>query len=346
MIRLRHQLRKGTFDLDVDVDIPNTGVTGIFGDSGSGKTTLLRCIAGLDRSVLDTGPPPHRRNIGYVFQQPWLFPHLSVRENIDYGARRSASGRIDGEQVIDILGIADLLQRKPATLSGGQAQRVAIAAALLRTPDLVLMDEPLASLDQARKDELLPYFDRLRHELSMPVVYVSHDIDEISRLCDHLVVLDSGKVVAAGELTDLLAFADIPQLGGRNAGVILWAKPVDTEDGLTRFDFGDGDIWVPGDFTGEPVTVRLRIAADDVSICRDRPSRTTILNVLSTTVEEVRDAGQATTVVRLALGNQQLLARVTRRSVKNLGLAVGDRVFAQVKSVTVRRQAPGQSVAG
>ncbi len=337
MIRVRHALQKGHFELDVDVDVPDTGVTGVFGESGSGKTTLLRCIAGLERSMHDTRLPPHRRNVGYVFQRPALFPHLDVQANIDYGARRAASSsRVDAEQVIDILGIGELLQRKPDTLSGGQAQRVAIAAALLRSPDLVLMDEPLASLDRARKDELLPYFDRLREELSVPVIYVSHDIDEISRLCDHLVVLDDGKVVASGGLVDLLAFADVPQLGGGNAGVVLWGKPVDAEDGLTRFDFGDGDIWVPGDFTSGPVALRLRIAANDVSICRERPSETTILNVLRATVENVRADDNATVIVRLALGNQNLLARVTRRSVEKLGLAEGDRVFAQVKTVTVR----------
>ncbi len=337
MIRVRHELAKGAFALDVDVDVPDTGVTGIFGESGSGKTTLLRCIAGLERSAHDTGLPPHRRNVGYVFQRPSLFPHLDVRANIDYGARRSAASRIDTDQVIDILGIGELLDRRPSTLSGGQAQRVAIAAALLRSPDLVLMDEPLASLDRARKDELLPYFDRLRQELSVPVIYVSHDIDEISRLCDHLVVLDDGKVVASGGLFDLLAFADVPQLGGNNAGVVLWAKPVDAEDGLTRFDFGDGDIWVPGDFTGKSVALRLRIAANDVSICRERPEETTILNVLRATVEHVREDDHATVIVRLGLGNQNLLARITRRSVKRLALKEGDRVFAQVKSVTVRR---------
>lgn len=342
MIRVRHALTKGDFELDVDVDIPDTGVTGVFGESGSGKTTLLRCIAGLERSSHDTGLPPHRRNVGYVFQQPALFPHLDVQANIDYGARRTVSARVDADQVIDILGIGELLQRRPATLSGGQAQRVAIAAALLRSPDVVLMDEPLASLDRARKDELLPYFDRLREELSVPVIYVSHDIDEISRLCDHLVVLDDGRVVASGDLFDLLAFADVPQLGGSNAGVVLWAKPIDTEDGLTRFDFGDGDIWVPGDFTSESVALRLRIAANDVSICRERPAETTILNILHATVENLRADDGATVIVRLGLGNQNLLARVTRRSVERLELAEGDRVFAQVKSVMVRRQAPAR----
>jgi len=334
MIRLRHKVQKGTFALDVDVGIPDTGVTGVFGESGSGKTTLLRCIAGLEG---EGGLPVHKRNVGYVFQQPTLFPHLDVRGNLDYGATRAVSSRVNGAQVVDMLGLGSLLERKPDSLSGGEAQRVAIAAALLRSPDLVLMDEPLASLDRRRKDELLPYFDRLHDELSVPVVYVSHDIEEVSRLCDHLVVLDGGQVVAEGDLFDILARADAPLLTGRNAGVVLWATPVDQEDGLTKFDFGDGDIWVPGDFETGKNPLRLRIAASDVSIVRERPGQTTILNVLRATIEEVNSVDRATALVRLGVGNQSLLAQVTNRSVARLGLREGDRVFAQVKSVTVRR---------
>ena len=334
MIRLRHQAVKGGFRLDVDVEIPDTGISGVFGQSGSGKTTLLRCIAGLEG---DAGLPAHKRNVGYVFQQPGLFPHLDVAANIDYGRRRATSQRVDGEQVIDMLGLGDMLDRKPDTLSGGEAQRVAIARALMRSPDLVLMDEPLASLDRRRKDELLPYFDRLHDELSIPVVYVSHDIEEVSRLCDHIVLLDDGKVVADGNLFDVLARVDVPVLSGRNAGVVLWATPVDHEDGLTRFDFGDGDIWAPGEFATGSGPLRLRIAASDVSITRTRPEQTTILNVMRGTVEEVHTVDTATSLVRLGVGNQQLIAQVTNRSVRRLELEAGDRVFAQVKSVTVRR---------
>ena len=334
MIRLQHTVYRDTFLLDIDVEIPDTGITGVFGASGSGKTTLLRCIAGLEG---EGGLPVHRRNIGYVFQQPTLFPHLDVRGNLDYGARRAGSKRIDASQVVDMLGIGDLLVRRPDTLSGGEAQRVAIAAALMRSPDLVLMDEPLASLDRRRKDELLPYFDRLHDELSIPVIYVSHDIDEVSRLCDHLLVLDDGRVVANGDLFEMLARVDIPQLGGRNAGVVLWATPVDHEDGLTRFDFGEGDIWAPGTFETGRSALRLRIAASDVSIVRERPAQTTILNVLPATIEEVCSVDDATALVRLRIGNQLLLAQVTNRSVQRLELEEGERVFAQLKSVTVRR---------
>ena len=333
MIHLRHKLSKKDFELDIDIQVPDVGITGVFGESGSGKTTLLRCIAGLEQ---EGGLPVHKRNIGYVFQKPGLFPHLTVRGNIEYGARRAATNRVDSAPVVDMLGIGGLLDRKPDSLSGGEAQRVAIAAALLRSPDLVLMDEPLASLDRKRKDELLPYFDRLHDELSVPVIYVSHDIEEISRLCDHLVLLDDGKVVASGGLLDVVSRVDVPVLSGRNAGVVLWATPVDHEDGLTKFDFGDGDIWVAGKFEASKRPLRLRIAANDVSITRDRPTSTTILNILPATVEEVRSVDSATALVRLGAGNQDLLARVTNRSVRRLGLKSGDRVFAQVKSVTVR----------
>jgi molybdate transport system ATP-binding protein len=334
MIRLSHNVTRGDFRLVVDTAIPATGVTGVFGESGSGKTTLLRCIAGLEG---DDGLPVHKRNIGYVFQQPTLFPHLDVRGNIEYGAKRARSCRIDGTHVINMLGLDRLLERRPDTLSGGEAQRVAIAAALMRSPDLVLMDEPLASLDRKRRDELLPYFDRLHDELSVPVIYVSHDIEEISRLCDHLLVLSDGKVEAQGGLFDVLARVDIPSLSGRNAGVVVWAVPVDHEDGLTKFDFPDGEIWVPGDFDIGRTPVRLRIAASDVSIARERPSSTTILNVLHATVEEIHASDPARALVRLGIGNQDLLAQVTNRSVARLELRPGDRVFAQLKSVTVRR---------
>lgn len=333
MIVLRHKVQKGAFALDVDVEIPDTGVTGIFGESGSGKTTLLRCIAGLEgeRQV-----PVHRRNVGYVFQQPTLFAHLDVGGNIDYGMKRARTARVDRSQVIEMLDLGGLLDRRPASLSGGEAQRVAIAAALLRSPDLVLMDEPLASLDRRRKDELLPYFDRLHDELSVPVVYVSHDIDEVSRLCDHLVVLEQGRVAASGNLSDVLSHEDLPLLSGRNAGVVLWATAVDHEDGLTKFDFGDGDIWVPGEFRLGKVPMRLRIAASDVSIARARPAETSILNVLRATIEDIRRVDAARAVVRMSVGNQHLLAQVTNRSITRLALREGDRVFAQLKSVTVR----------
>ena len=336
---LQHALQRDNFTLDVDVRIPAKGITGLFGDSGSGKTTLLRCIAGLETSDGGESLPVHKRGIGYVFQEPQLFPHLDVRDNIRFGMKRSASPQLDEQQVVAMLGLENLLQRRPTQLSGGEAQRVAIAAVLLRSPQLILMDEPLASLDQRRKDELLPYLDRLHDEHSVPIIYVSHDIDEVSRLCDHLLLIDSGKIVASGELHEMLSRLDAPMLYGRNAGSVIEALPerYDADYDLTRFRFSGGELLVPGHYDVNTPNLRLRIAASDVSLCVTRPQKTTILNILPAEVDDIQPTGPSTDLVRLAIGDDFLLAQVTRLSVARLDLKKGDQVFAQVKSVTVRR---------
>ncbi|MBU2678005.1 MAG: molybdenum ABC transporter ATP-binding protein [Gammaproteobacteria bacterium] len=338
-IALKHTLLQGDFELSVDVKIPATGVTGLFGKSGSGKTTLLRCIAGLEKGLSHDARPIHKRGVGYVFQEPQLFPHLNVRGNIEFGQRRSSAPPLDQRQVIEMLGLSELLERKPDGLSGGEAQRVAIAAVLLRSPQLVLMDEPLASLDEGRKDELLPYLDRLHDELSIPMIYVSHNIDEVSRLCDHLLLIDNGKIVASGELHEMLSRLDLSMLSGRNAGSVIEAKPqsYDRDYDLTKFGFSGGTLYVPGQYESKKGDVRLRIAANDVSICLAYPENTTILNVLEAEVDDVRHSGGASALVRLSIGADFLLAQITRRSLARLDLKTGDRVFAQVKSVTVRR---------
>ncbi len=339
LLPLRHRAVLGSFTLDVDVGIPAQGITGVFGESGSGKTTLLRCIAGLETGSSEDRRPPHERGIGYVFQEPQLFPHMSVDGNIEFGRRRAGADKLDKDHVIEMLGIGKLLDRKPAGLSGGEAQRVAIAAVLMRAPQLILMDEPLASLDQRRKDELLPYLDRLHDELSVPIVYVSHSIDEVCRLCDHLLVIDDGRIVASGELHAMLARLDVPLLTGRNAGTVIDATPerYDADFDLTRFRFSGGDLLGPGHYDPAEPNLRLRIAASDVSLCLTRPQKTTILNVLPAEVDEIQPAGEATDLVRLSIGDDCLVAEITRRSVINLDLKKGDPVFAQVKSVTVRR---------
>lgn len=338
-IALNHRVRRTDFELSVDVQIPATGVTGLFGESGSGKTTLLRCIAGLETGSGQDTRPVHKRGIGYVFQTPQLFGHLDVRANIEFGRRRSGAAQVDRQQVIEMLDLGALLDRRPAGLSGGEAQRVAIAAVLMRSPELVLMDEPLASLDQRRKDELLPYLDRLHDELSVPMIYVSHSIDEVSRLCDHLLLIDNGRIVAAGELHEMLSRIDLPMLAGRNAGSVIEAKPerYDGDDDLTRFEFSGGELWVPGRYDLQAAAVRLRIAASDVSVCLARPENTTILNVFPAEIDDVQESGQASVLLRLAAGGDFLLAQITRRSLKRLNLKRGDRVFAQVKSITVKR---------
>ena len=336
---LQHALHRGNFTLDVDVRIPSKGITGLFGESGSGKTTLLRCIAGLEKSDDGESLPVHKRGIGYVFQEPQLFPHLDVRDNIRFGLKRSASPQLDEQQVVRMLGLENLLQRTSTELSGGEAQRVAIAAVLLRSPQLILMDEPLASLDRRRKDELLPYLDRLHDELAVPIIYVSHDIDEVSRLCDHLLLIEGGKIVASGELHEMLSRLDVPILYGRNAGTAIQAMPerYDADYDLTHFRFSGGELLVPGHYDVNTPNLRLRIAASDVSLCVTRPQQTTVLNILPAEVDDIQPTGPSTDLVRVAVGDEFLLAQVTRLSVARLDLKKGDQVFAQVKSMTVRR---------
>lgn len=354
MIELRYVIQRPTFALDVELKLPLNGITGIFGESGAGKTTLLRCIAGLETAHTgklsvagetweDTGRgvtlPVQKRNIGYVFQEPRLFNHLSVRENIAYGrTRRSGDEQSDFDQVVGLLGLGRLLERRPAALSGGEAQRVAIARALMCSPQLVLMDEPLASLDHARRDEILPFLERLHAETRTPIIYVSHNIDEVCRLCDHLVVIDGGKVLASDPLQDMLVRLDIPALRGGNAGSIIDGVIAGHDDGddLTQLGFSGGHLWVPGNFGLKGSPLRLRIQASDVSLCRALPSQTTILNILPAEVEAVEPEHSPSMLVRLRLGHDRIVARVTRRSVRNLGLTEGDSLFAQIKSVAVR----------
>jgi len=353
-IQLRYQLQRRDFALDVDLELPLRGISGVFGASGAGKTSLLRCVAGLERPASgrllvagDTWQDSssgiwrdvHEREIGYVFQEPRLFPHLDVLGNIEYGQRRRERGAKNNlDQVVALLGLENMLQRRADELSGGEAQRVAIARALLCSPRFVLMDEPLASLDQARKDEILPFLDRLHAESDVPVIYVSHNIDEVCRLCDYLVVLENGSVAASGDLQSVLVSADAKVLGGDQAGSVIHGTVVsyDANDDLTRLQFSGGDLWVPGKAAADGAELRLRIRASDVSLCRVRPEQSTILNIVPARVESVRSDDGAAALVRVALGEASILSRVTRRSVRELDLQPGDEVFAQIKSVAVR----------
>jgi len=337
-IEIKHRLQKGGFKLDVDIRIPASGITGVFGESGCGKTTLLRCIAGLEDSSSDDRRPPHQRGIGMVFQEPSLFAHLSVRRNIEYGWRRSKGAQADLQHIVDLFDLEALLNRTATSLSGGEAQRVAIARALCQAPRLILMDEPLSSLDQRRRNEILPYFDRLHEEVSLPVIYVSHDIEEISRICDHLLIMDDGHIVAAGALQDVLARIDLPQLSGRNAGAAIAAKPIryDEKFDLTTFEFSGGELCAPGRVELGAGT-RLRVNASDISLCRDLPKLTTILNILAAKIDAIESESDAIVLVRLKVAEDFLIARITKRSLNELDLRVGESVFAQIKSVTVRR---------
>ena len=335
-IRLKHAIQKGKFCLDVDTDIPATGITGVFGESGSGKTSLLRCIAGLDGSQHGL-PPVHKRRIGFVFQVPQLFSHLSVQKNIEYGMRRNPDAIVSVDEIARLLEVEGLLDRSVTELSGGEAQRVSIARVLCQSPRLILMDEPLSALDERRRNEVLPYLDRLHAETSVPIIYVSHNIEEICRLSDHLLVLDDGKVVAEGGLQDTLSRIDLPQLGGRNAGAVIEATQAryDEEYDLTLFNFSGGELWVAG--RHESTSARLRISASDISLSRVAAESTTILNILPAVIEATSPETAATELVRLRLGDDILVARITRRSLQQLKLRTGDDVFVQIKSVTVRR---------
>ncbi len=360
MIEARLRLPRRDFTLDVDLRLPSQGVTALFGPSGCGKTTLLRALAGLERAAgrvaigddvwqddaLRRFVPPHRRQVGYVIQEAALFPHLSVRANLDYGRQRAgaAAQAVDLDSVIGLLGIGALMDRRPATLSGGERQRVAIARALATAPRLLLMDEPLAALDAPRKAEILPYLERLHRSLALPIVYVTHALDEVTRLADHLVLLDAGQVRATGPLTELLAAPDLPLARQDEAGVVITARVDhhDTAYGLTRVAFDGGMLWVGHSTAAPGEPVRARVLARDVSVARQQPQETSVLNVLPVVLEALQADG-STALLRLRLGDAGqptdapvwLLARITRRSAEMLALKPGDALFAQVKGVAL-----------
>ncbi|ABM37350.1 molybdenum ABC transporter ATP-binding protein [Polaromonas naphthalenivorans] len=340
------------FTLDVNLELPARGVTALFGPSGCGKTTLLRCIAGLERApqghlringdVWQSDKhwlPTHKRPLGYVFQEASLFPHLTVMGNLRYGMRRiSQAQQVSLEQAVDLLGIAHLLERKPAGLSGGERQRVAIARALLTSPRLLLMDEPLAALDLARKNEFMPYLERLHGELDIPVIYVTHAPDEVARLADHIVVMEAGRAIASGPLTETLARLDLPIRLGEDAGVVLDAVVAERDAAwhLARVTFAGGSLWVRDGGQAIGAAVRIRILARDVSIALAHVTGTSIQNCLSATVGEMaNDSHPALSLTRLNIGPSPLLARLTRRSAVELGLAPGKPVWVQIKAVAL-----------
>ena len=339
------------FSLDVDLTLPGHGVTALFGHSGSGKTTLLRCIAGLERAPRgrlrvgdkvwqDAGRwlPVHRRPIGYVFQEASLFAHLSVLDNLNYGVKRSARSQASQlAQAIELLGIGHLLTRKPERLSGGERQRVSIARALAVCPRLLLMDEPLAALDLKRKQEILPYLERLHDELDIPVLYVSHAPDEVARLADHMVVLDQGRVLASGALNDVLGRVDVPAVFADDAGTVLSVTLASHEDdALSRLSFAGGDIYVAQQPQPVGAQLRCRVHARDISLSLSAATDDSILNRVTAQIEALAPAPTPGHVlVRLNAGGAPLLARVTQRSARALNLAPGMTVFAQIKAVAL-----------
>jgi molybdate transport system ATP-binding protein len=346
------RLERDGFTLDVDLALPGQGVTAIFGPSGSGKTTLLRCIAGLERApgalIVKSQPwqhasyfmPVHERPLGYVFQEASLFPHLSARRNLEYGMKRvpAAERRVAMEQAVALLGIAHLLDRLPDRLSGGERQRVAIARALLTSPRLLLMDEPLAALDLARKNEILPYLERLHDELEIPVLYVSHAPDEVARLADHIVVMESGRAVAQGRLTETLARIDLPIKLGEDTGVVLDGHIAERDENwhLARVEFDGGFVWVRDSGHALGHHVRVRILARDVSVALEPQHDSSILNCLPAEVAGIADdAHPALALVKLKLGKSAVVARLTHRSACGLDLKPGMPVYVQIKAVAL-----------
>lgn len=350
----------GAFALDAEIIAPPRGVTALFGPSGCGKTSVLRCLAGLNRiadgyCALDGEvwqdnarfTPTHRRPIGYVFQEASLFPHMSVRRNLLYGARRGATMREIGyDDVVDLFGLSALLDRSPRNLSGGERQRVALGRALLSQPRLLLMDEPLSALDAAAKDEILPYLERLHAQLALPVVYVTHDLREVERLADYLVLMEKGKVVAAGPRTVLQSDPALPFARSREAAVMLDAvvRAHDARYGLLELEVAGGRFLTPAPPAPIGERRRLRVTAGDVSLALAPPGPSSIVNILRARILLATTTGEAEMLVVLALGDgdgARLLARVTRRSWETLGLAEGMSVYAQVKGVALARGRPG-----
>ena len=367
-LRIRQSLsHPAGFTLALDLNLPGAGVTALFGPSGSGKTTCLRAVAGLltprpsnrradfatqfSRGLVVVNGevwqddehgvfmPPHRRSMGYVFQETSLFAHLDVAQNLNFGQARvpAASRHVSLQRAVELLGIGSLLKRAPQTLSGGERQRVAIARALATSPKILLMDEPLAALDAARKAEVLPYLQQLHTELDIPILYVSHSPDEVARLADHLVLLEAGRVLASGPTADLMTRLDLPMAHGDAASAVIYASIVshDPQYHLSHARFAGGEITIAQQQVALGQPVRIRVQARDVSLTMQRQSGTSIQNIVPVSVVELSPDSPGQVMVRLDANGSTLLARITARSVNQLKLAPGMALFAQVKGVAI-----------
>jgi molybdate transport system ATP-binding protein len=353
-VTIRHRFTSFRLDVDLRVDAP--GVTALFGESGAGKTSVVNAIAGLLKpdagSISVNGEclfdsargictPPHQRRIGYVFQDARLFPHLSVRANLLFGWRRSGERAPPAqiEHLVEMLGIAHLLHRAPQTLSAGERQRVALGRALLSAPQLLLLDEPLAAIDQARKHEILPYLERLRDEARIPMLYVSHSIDEVARLADHLIVMNDGCVLGQGGIATMMSRVDLLPLSDRfDASAVVMGRvhAHRPQEGLSEVSFDGGRLLVPIIKAEEGAQARLRIRARSVMLALDAPERISANNVLPVEISAIRtDPDGPYADVQLLCGATHLLARITRHSVNRLALHIGDKVYAIIKSITL-----------
>jgi molybdate transport system ATP-binding protein len=353
-------LRRGSFELRAKFE-SDALITALFGRSGAGKTTLVNVIAGLERcdrgrvvigghTLLDSANaidlPTHRRRIGYVFQEGRLLPHFTVRQNLLYGRffSRQYPSYVELDHLVELLGLGALLERRPAALSGGEKQRVAIGRALLASPRLLLMDEPLAALDAQRKNEIMQYIELLNEELHIPIVYVTHSIDEIVRLADNVVVMADGTVVASGKVSEVMGRPELRARTGRfEGGAVIEAKVAahDLQYDLTRLTFAGGELIAGGVDALIGERVRVRVRARDVAIALAPPADISVLNVLRGTIAAISSDSGPSANVRIDMGEVTLMARVTRLSVERLRLQVGLQVYALVKAISLDRHGTG-----
>ncbi len=351
------------FSVQANFEAPD-GVTVLFGRSGSGKTTVINAVAGLlrpdsgcieiaNRRVLDSKAgifvPPHKRRIGYIFQEGRLFPHLTVKQNLQYGQRFVPSGVVceDLDHVVDLLGLAHLLERQPVGLSGGEKQRVAIGRALLSGPELLLADEPLAALDETRKSEILPYFERLRSELSVPILYVSHSAAEVARLATTVVVLQDGRIARQGSAAEVLSDPTVMPTGVRAVGALLAATvKAHHADGLSELDVGGETLFLPKVSQSVGQSLRVRVPAQDVTLALTRPEGISALNIVPGVISQIRSGDGPGVMVSLETAAGMVLARVTRRSAGQLGLVEGMTCHAVIKTVAIAPEDVGGPAAG
>jgi molybdate transport system ATP-binding protein len=355
MLKVDVKKRRGAFSMEAAFEMPTPGVVALFGRSGSGKSTLVNVIAGLldadagrvaldDDVLLDTqrriDVPPERRRIGYVFQDARLFPHMSVAGNLKYGERRAASKRfVDLDTVAGLLDLGSLMQRRTHQLSGGEKQRVAIGRALLSQPNLLLLDEPLASLDTARREELLPYLEILRDQLAVPMVYVSHNFDEVLRLATHVVLMQNGKTIAQGGVGEMSVNRDLRAIIGADAvGAIVDGMVTgdDPSSGLMRVMVGRGELKVQPLELAAGARIRVQLLARDIIVATQEPQHLSVRNSLSGIVASVASDDLDSQLVAIDVGGATIMARVTNAAARELGLVPGLPVWALVKSVSLR----------
>ena len=354
MISAEFVVERDDFLMDIKLEIPSTGATVLFGPSGSGKTTFINVLSGIVKplhGLIKVGNatffdsenkinlPMEKRGIGYVFQDGRLFPHMSVEENLDFGRKRSNDKTSRKQEIIELLGLGQLLQRKPSTLSGGERQRTAIGRAILSGPSFLFMDEPLAALDFARKQEILPYIATLKKNLKIPIIYVSHQMEEVVRLADHLVLLENGKILDHGQIFDIINSPSLGILLGKDDKTSLINCHVDKEtgkDGLSKLVFPGGYFLVTQRDLAPLENVRIELKAQDVALALEKPIATSIANILEASVAKIETSKDTHCDVLLSIGNVSIWARITQQSASKLGLKIGSQVFALIKSAAIR----------